>query len=283
MAIGVGGISKTSSLFAQNALRLNSLMLNKTNAQLSSGNRLAWGSIDPSGLAISQGFRSQIGGTDMAMTNTQEAVNLTRTADATLGNQGEVLGRMRDIAVRAGNDATLTDADRARLDTEYQSLNDELTRSGEASSFNGKQLTSEANPYGTQQVQAGPNNDPNQQIDVQIDPSTANAGSLNTAGTDVTTAANAGNAIDRIDTAIGQLSNQRASLGVTERVMQYRTNDLAQQRINMSAANSRIADTDFAATISQHTKGLLLNKIGISMLSQSNAQGMGVLKLLGAG
>lgn len=276
----IGATGKASSLFAQNAIRINSLLLNRTSAQLSSGNRLVSAGIDPSGLAISQTFRAQIGGTEQAIYNTQDAVNLANTADSTLGTQGEVLGRMRDIAVRAGNEATLTDADRTRMNNEYQSLNAELTRSGEAATFNTKQLTSQTNPYGTQQVQATPDNNPAANPNVTINPSTANT--LGTDVTDVTTSANAQNAISAIDTAMQNVANQRSSLGTTVNTMQYTTNDLESQRINMSAANSRIADTDFAATISEHTKGMLLTKIGISALSQSNAQSHGVLRLLGA-
>jgi len=279
--LGSGGIFGTSSLFAINVMRVNSLLTSRASAQLSSGNRLVWGSVDPSGLAISAVFRGQIGGTTQAIYNTQDAVNLARTADATLGSQSEVLGRMRDIAVRAANDATLTDADRARLNAEYQALNDELTRSGEAATFNTKQLTSAANPYGTQSVQGTPDNQPGANPEVTINPSTA--ATLGTDVTDVTTGANARAAISAIDQAMSDVANQRSRLGTTENALNYRANDLEAQHINMSAANSRIADTDFAMTISELTKGMLLNRIGISALSQAKAQAFGVLKLLGAG
>jgi len=276
MGIGIQG-TKASSLFAQNALRVNSLLLNQTNGQLATGKRLYFAGIDPSGIAISQQFRSQIGGTEQAIYNTQDAINLTRTADSTLSAQSSVLGRMRDVAVRASNEATLTDADRTRLNDEFQSLKDELTRLGESSSFNTKQLTSEANPYGSQDVQATPDNNPGANPDVTIDASTANA--LGLAASDVSTTGGAQTAIDDIDAALEQVSNNRANLGVTENVLQYRTNDLSWQRINMSAANSRIADTDFAQTIAEYTRGLLTSKIGIAALAASNTQSGGLLKL----
>jgi flagellin len=284
MAFGIGATSSTSSLFAQNALRINNLLFQRTAAQLSSGNRLISGAIDPSGLAISMQMRSQIGGTDQAIYNTQDNINLTRTADAQLGTQGEILGRMRDLAVRAGNDATLTASDRTRLDNEYQSLATELNRQGRSNSFNTKQLTTDVagSQYGTQSAQIGPNSGDN--TGVTINPSTADSMGITAAGSgqNLLTGASARDAIDRIDTAIEQVSTQRASLGVQERNFQYITNDLSAQRINMTEANSRIADTDFAAAISEQTKAILLGQVSIAALSQSNAQGFGVLSLLGA-
>ena len=282
MALGIGSTSSTS-LFAQNALRINNLLFQRTAAQLSSGNRLVSGAIDPSGLAISQAFRAQIGGTDQAIYNTQDNINLTRTADAQLGTQGEILGRMRDLAVRASNDATLTDSDRARLDSEYQSLATELNRQGRSNSFNGKELTTDvpADQYGTQNAQITAQSSNNSSV--TIDPSTADSLGITAGGSgqDLLTGASARDAIDRVDLAIDQVSTQRASLGVQENTFQYVTNDLNVERINLSAANSRIADTDFAMVISDQTRALLLTRIGISALSQSNAQGFGVLSLLG--
>lgn len=280
MPLGIGGPMGTSSLFAMNMLRLNNLGMQRNLAQLSSGNRLISGAIDPSGLAISQGFRARIGGTDQAIYNAQDTVNLARTADSTLARQTEVLGRMRDLSVRSANEATLTTADQARLDQEYQSLSSELTRLGETSNFNTKQLTSEANQYGTQAAQVGPDADVNNQMDVTIDPSTANTMGLT--GSDITTGANARDAITRIDTALGQVSSGRANLGITENRLQYTVNDLSTQRINLSAANSRIADINMAAAITEQTKLSLLGQTTLAALSQNNAQAMGVLKLLGA-
>ncbi len=277
MALGIGSVGNTSSLFAMNAMRVNSLLINKNIAQLSSGNRLINAGIDPSGLAISQMFRSQISGIDQAVYNAQDTVNLTRTADSTLANQQDVLVRMRDLAVRSSNEATLTDADRANLDAEYQSLKSELTRSGNAAQFNTKDLLN--GTYGTQAAQVGPDNSPDQQLDVTLDESTSN--SMGLAASDVSNVTNSQNAIDEIDTALEQVSNARVDLGVTENRLQYATNDLYTQRINNAAANSRIADTDFALTISSQVRAQLLNQVSLSALSQSNAQGFGVLKLLG--
>jgi flagellin len=286
MALGLGGI-QTSSLFAQNALRTTGLAISLTTAQLSSGNRLVNAAVDASGLAMSQFMRAQLGGMDQAINNAQDTVNLTQTAGSTLSNQQEILGSMRDLAVRSANSATLTPQDQATLNNEFQSLNAELTRSGQASSFNGKQLTTDVpgQQYGTQQAQVGPNATANDQISVTINPSTAatlNAATPNQMSIqDISTTAGAQGAITAIDQAISQVSNQQASLGVQQNVLQYQTNDLENNRINVAAANSRIADTNFASAITEQTTNLLLQKVSMAALSQTNAQAFGVLKLLG--
>jgi flagellin len=243
--------------------------------------RLINAGISPGDIAISSSFRAQIGGTEQAIYNSQDAINLAQTADATLGGQTETLLRMRDLAVRAGNEATLTPEDRARLNQEYQSLNNQLTQTGEAASFNSKQLTSAVNPYNTQAVQSQPNNNPAANESVTINPSTA--ATLGTTVSDLTTPANAQNAINTIDNALANVSNQRANLGVTSNNLNYTTNALESSRINMMAANSRIAELNMEEGITNFSKGLLLNKFGLAALSATNAQQGGVLKLLGVG
>lgn len=281
MALGIGAAS-TNSMFALNAMRINNLLFSQTSAQLSSGNRLISGAIDPSGLAISMMMRSQIGGTDQAIYNTQDNINLVQTADATLGTQSDILGRMKELSVRAGNDATLTAQDRATLDNEYQSLANELNRQGQAANFNTKPLTTDVagQQYGTQAAQIGPNSSPANQANVTINPSTGTT--LGVTGQTLTTQAGALAANTAVDQAIQAVSTQRANLGAQQNTFTYTANDLNQARINLAAANSGIADTNFATTITDMTKSLLLNRVHIAALSQSNAQGFGVLKLLGA-
>lgn len=280
MALGINTVNNSSSLFAINAMRLNNLALGIANAQLSSGKRIVNSAIDPSGLAISQGFQARLGGLDQATYNAQDTINLTRTADSTLSTQGDILNRMRDLAVRSSNSATLSDADKTRLNQEYQSLKSELTRSGQTASFNGKKLTTDvaADQYGTQSAQVGPDNSADARIDVTIDPSTA--ASMGLAASDISAAGDANAAIDEVSAAIDQVSSQRADLGITERRLGYTVNDLASQSINLAASNSTIADADIARTITERTTSQVLSQLSLTALRQSNAQALGALSLI---
>ena len=287
MATGIGQL-QTSNLFSLNAMRVQTNKLSTSLAQLASGSRLVNAAIDPSGLAISNGFRAQLGGIDQAVYNAQDAISVTRTADSALDTQGDILNRMRDLSVRASNDATLNDSDRARLNTEFQSLSAELNRQGRSTSFNTKQLTTDApgQTYGTQAAQVGPNNGTNNQIAVTIDASTADTlggGAGNKiSDLDISTTAGAQNAIDVVSQAIDQVSSQRAALGVKEKTLDYAINDLSAQRINMSAANSRIADTNMAEAFTSATTSKLLQQVSMATLSQNKAQAWGILKLIGS-
>ena len=275
----ITGIS-SSSLFAQSAMKLHALTLARTAAQISSGNRLVFGAIDPSGLGIATSFSSQLSGISQAIYNTQDTANLTRTADSALGTQQDVLIRMRDLAVRAAGDAALNPADQDRLDKEFQSLKSQITQTGQAAQFNTKQLLTDTpgQTYGVQTAQVGPGSA--DQLDVAIDPSTAAA--VGIAGSDVATAATARQAITDIDAALQQVSSQRANLGVTENRLGFAREDLYAQQINTAASLSTIADTDIAATIQERNTGILLNQLAISALSQAKAQAFAVSRLLGA-
>jgi flagellin len=281
MPLGIGS-TNSSSLFALNALRVNQLQGQILSAQLSSGNKLISAAIDASGLAISQAMRAQMSGTDQAIYNAQDTVNLTQTADQTLASQTDMLGRMRDLAVRAGNDATLTASDRAIMDQEFQAYNSELTRQGQASNFNTKPLTTDVpgQTYGTQATQVEPNNTPSGSIAVKIDASTA--ATLGTAGQNLTSGPAALSALTAVDTALQTVSTQRADLGVTQNILGSAVNSLNTSRISLAAANSNIADMNMAEGITQLARLSLLNNTGLAALSATNAQPYGVLKLLGA-
>ncbi|HOY65030.1 MAG TPA: flagellin, partial [bacterium] len=129
-----------SSLIGMNNLRLTNLGLQTSLARLSSGLRINWAADDPSGLAIAKGMEAQIGGIRTAVQNAEDGINLIRTADGSLAATHEILLRMRDLAVRAANEATLTSADMTRLDDEFQSLVAEIDRKADAVTFNTKNL-----------------------------------------------------------------------------------------------------------------------------------------------
>lgn len=282
MPLGIG-TTNTTTLFALNALRVNQLQSQTLAAQLSSGNRLPFAGIDPSALAISQGFRSMISGTDQAIYNAQDNISLTQTADAALSSQTEILGRMRDLAVGAANDATLTQQDRNIMNNEFQAYNAELTRQGQATTYNTKPLTTDVagQQFGTQATQVTAENNPAaSNIPVTINPSTA--ATLGTNALDLTTGANAQTALTQIDTALAQVSNQRAALGVNQNQFTYATNELNTERINLTGSYSTLADMNMAAGLSEQARLSLLQNTGIAMLSATNANAYGVLKLLGA-
>jgi len=100
-------------------------------------------------------------------------------------------------------------------------------------------------------------------------------------GLSVNTVANANNTIDRIDDALDKISDGRANLGAIQNRLSSTISNLANVSQNISAANSRIRDADFAAETSALSKSQVLQQAGTAMLSQANASTQSVLSLLG--
>jgi flagellin len=268
-----------SSLIGQNNLRLTNLGLQTSLARLSSGLRINYASDDPSGLAIAKGMEGQIGGLTTAVSNAQDGVSMIHTADGSLAETQDILLRMRDLAVRAANEATLTTADRTRLENEYSSLTAEIGRKSRSVTFNTKNLFNASFMAG-HVLQIGPDNGTNFRLTVQISTVNTTVITLNAAGKTLSTPAFAQAAISATNSALNYISNIRASLGITEKRINSIINDLQAENINISSAKSRIMDADMAVEISQFTKLQILQQTGTAILAQANAQPQSILQLM---
>jgi flagellin len=279
-----------SSLIGQNNLRITNLGLQTSLARLSSGLRINYGADDPSGLAIAKGMEGQIGGMTTAVQNAQDGISLIHTADGALAETQDMLLRMRDLAVRCSNEATLTTADRIRLQKEFKSLISEINRKSHAVTFNTKVLFSGlfsgavANPG--LKLQIGPDNGANFRLTVKIAAVNQNSLGLSNTATSFAVAAQGWRAsaamscITLVNSAINQVSNVRSSLGITEKRINSIINDLQAENINISAAKSRIMDADMAVEISGFTKLQILQQTGTAILAQANAQPQSILQLM---
>ena len=105
------------------------------------------------------------------------------------------------------------------------------------------------------------------------------SGSL--AGGDVLTVDDANNLISRVDVALTQVSNFQSQLGGVQNRFQSTIATLGAEQTNLTASQSSIQDTDFAATTAQLSKSQVLQQAGISVLATANAQPQQILKLLG--
>jgi len=266
-----------SALTGLNNLRKTENGLSTSLERLSSGLRINKAADDPSGLAISKGMQAQLGGISMAIQNAEDGSSLIETADASLEETQSILLRMRDLAVRGSNDATLTSDDLTRLDNEFQSLMSEITRKSLAVTFNSKYLFSGGFATGLG-LQIGPDNGTNFQLTITISQVDATTLSIDTL--DLTVAANAQTAISGINTALNQVSDTRALLGIQERRLGNIINDLSAESINISSAKSRITDADMASEISEYPRLQILQQTGTSILAQANAQPQTILTLL---
>jgi flagellin len=275
------GMQINTNIAANNAYRnLNNTQsdLSKSLEKLSSGLRINRAADDAAGLAISQGLKSQVGGLTVAARNAQDGISVVQTAEGQLTEVHSILQRVRDLAVQAGNDSNNTDS-RAAIKTEVDQLQKELTRISGDANFNGINLLDGSNATLTFQVGAG-SVAANDQIDVDL--TGANVTTVATAVGALTfdTAANALTSIAALDTQITNVSTARANLGAVQNRFESTIRSLNVSKENLSAASSRITDTDMAEEMVKYTRSNILSQAGTAMLAQANQSGQGVLQLL---
>ena len=271
-------MSVQNNVSAMNAYR------NLTNTQndlgsslekLSSGFRINRAADDAAGLAISEGLRSQVNGLNVAARKAQDGISVIQTAEGALTEVHSILQRVRDLAVQAGSDSNNADS-RTAIKTEIDTLGEELTRVAASTNFNGIKLLDSAATL-TFQVGAG-SEAAEDQIAVTLTDFSGLGATIG--GLTVDTAANALTTIAAIDTQITAVSTARAGLGAVQNRFESTINSLQVSAENLSAAKSRIADTDMAAEMVRYTASNILQQAGTAMLAQANQSGQGVLQLL---
>jgi flagellin len=127
------------SLTSQRNLNNSQSMLSVSLQRLSSGLRINSAKDDAAGMAIADRMTSQIRGLDQARRNANDGISLAQTAEGALQTSGDILQRMRELAVQAAN-ATNSSNDRAALNSEVQQLSQELQRIATTTEFNGLKL-----------------------------------------------------------------------------------------------------------------------------------------------
>jgi flagellin len=251
--------------------------LSKSMERLSSGLRINRAADDAAGLAVSEVMRSQIRGMNVASRNAQDGVSMVQVADGALGNVGDMLQRVRDLAVQASN-GTLTDSQRSNLNAEVQQILSEINTTGSNTEFNGIKILagSVATAASAVTLQVGANG--GQAIAFTI--GTVGTTALTIQGLSVSFATAASAAIASLDVAIGAITTQRANLGAIQNRLEQTINRLGVTSENLQAAESRIRDADMAAEMISFTKNQILQQSGMAMLSQANSAPQSVLSLL---
>jgi flagellin len=280
------GMQINTNLAANNAYRnLSNTQndLSKSLEKLSSGLRINRAADDAAGLAISEGLKSQVNGMGVAARNAQDGISVIQTAEGSLTEAHSILQRVRDLAVQAGNDSN-SEAARTAIKTEVNALGEELTRIGSSTNFNGTTLLDGATSgdgTGKMAFQVGAGATPaNDTITVTLTGADIKTMGATIGALTFDTAANAQSSITAADLAIGTVSTERSKLGAVQNRFESVIKNLQVSKENLSAANSRIRDTDMAEEMVKFTKANILSQAGTAMLAQANQSGQGVLQLL---
>ncbi len=299
-----------SSINAQRNLSVSTLLLAKHTERVSSGYRINRAADDAAGLAITEKLRSQVRGLIQAKRNTSDGISLIQTAEGGLQEISTMLIRLKELTIQAASD-TIGDLERGHIQREFSALKDEIDRIAYVTEFNGTRLLTgqadippvlkeNSNPPPLE-IQVGASY--YQQVDdlytvrnpthiirinlEKINALTGGEGSLDIGtvtdeeGTRVDKKIFAQKSMLRIDKAIDKVNEYRAILGAVQNRMEHTVANTSITIENLEQAKSRMKDADYAEESSQVVQQGILQKAGISVLSQANQIPEMALKLLG--
>ena len=268
-----------SSISAQRSLSKSNAATQSTLSKLSSGTRITKSADDAAGLAISEKLKARIRSTQQADRNANDGISMVQTAEGSLDEISSMLTRLRELSIQSASD-TVGDTERGFTDMEYQNLKQEIERVSQTTEFNGTKLLDGSG--GQLDFQIGVNNDDFQdRIVYDTEFQQAGIESLGIDDIGVASKEGAQDSLSNIDAAIENISGQRASLGALQNRLVSTSNNLQTSAENLSAANSRIRDVDYAQASADNARNNILNQAGTSVLAQANAQGQNALRLIG--
>lgn len=275
------GLRINTNVAALNARRL---LGNSTSAmqgsleRLSSGNRINKAGDDAAGLAISENLKAQIRGLRQAKRNASDGISLVQVTEGGLNEISNILVRLRELSVQAASD-TIGDTERAFTNREFQSLKEEVQRIAETTNFNGiPLLNGRPQPI---DIQVGVQNTSNDRLSYDTMFADSRVEALGITEDQVANKLGAQAALGKLDAGLKRVNEVRSTLGAMQNRLASTVNNLTIYDENLSAANSRIRDTDIAEESSELVKQQILQQAGVAVLGHANSSQQQALKLLG--
>jgi len=309
--------TNTLSLMTQNNLTKSQSSLGTSIERLSSGLRINSAKDDAAGQAIANRFTSNINGLSVAARNANDGISLAQTAEGALSEINNNLQRVRDLTVQAQNSSNSA-SDIDSIQSEVNQRLAEIDRVTKQTDFNGtKVLNTGSDATKTYSFQVGAKDA--EKISISVGASsgwdlyqTSGTPNANNGGTYVPTGATmsdaagvtgtrkvaasgfdvlsavatdaTGTATDgplvKIDNALKAVDTQRSLLGASQNRFESTITNLNNTTSNLSAARSRIQDSDYATEVSNMSRAQILQQAGTSVLAQANQVPQTMLSLL---
>ncbi len=270
--------TNVAAIRSTNGINKAAMGLANAMERLSTGKRINSAKDDAAGLAIASRMTSQVRGLTAAIRNSNDGISLAQTAEGAMNEVGNMLQRVRELAVQSAN-GTNSASDRTAIQSEVTQLVAQIDDIATKTTFNGTALTD-----GTAtalKIQTGINSGDAVTMAIGSVKST----DLGTAGLKISaislatdTGANA--ALAAIDAAIDTVNSQRANLGAVQNRFEAGVANLTSTVTNLTEARSRVEDADFSAETTQLAKAQILNQAATAMLAQANQSQQGVLSLV---
>ncbi len=267
-----------SSLQGINSLNKVSRETSESSSKLSSGQRITKAADDAAGLAISEKIKAEVRSSRQANRNANDGISLMQVAEGGLNESSGLLIRMKELAIQAASD-TVGDSEREKSNLEYEGLKAELERISRNTEFNGRKLLNGTGGRLDFQVGTGANSADDQ---VSYIPGAINSGtdSLGVSTLHVSSKTSAQDSITKIEGAISKIASQRAVIGSLQNRLVASSNNLSVYTENMSEANSRIRDVDYASETANQARFRILEDTNSAVLAQANLTGQSALKLV---
>jgi flagellin len=256
-------VNNIASANAQANLVNTSNGLQRTLTRLSSGLRINYSGDDAAGLAVANGYRSDVAILGQGIRNANDGLSSLQIKDGALNNISQLLDRLATLATQSASAGFM--GDRATLDAEFTATVSEITREAGVAGLTASAtfsvfLSSGSTVTGT--IGA------------------ADSTGLALGAAKIDTAANAATAVTTVKTAIGTLGTVQGSVGTLENQLQFAVSLAQTQVANTKAAESRIRDANVAEESANMTRFSILNQAGIAALAQANSSNSAVLALL---
>lgn len=276
------GFRVTTNLAAINAQRSlvgSQRSIGKSMAQLASGSRINIAADDAAGLAISENMKAQIRSVRQANRNANDGISMVQTAEGGLNEISNIIVRLRELGIQASSD-TVGETERGFLDREVQALKDEVQRIASVTTWGRTKLLDGSTPSFDFQVGIY-NNDVEDRISFDASTNVATLDALGLADVNYSTKEGAQQALMSLDDAQTTVNGYRSNLGALQNRLTSTVDNLSVSEENLSAANSRIRDTDVAQASAEMTRNSIMLQASTSTLAQANQVNQTALKLLG--
>ncbi len=275
------GFRVTTNLAAINAQRNlvgSQRAIQKSMGQLASGSRINNAADDAAGLAISENIRAQIRSSRQANRNANDGISMVQTAEGGLNEISNIVVRLRELGIQASSD-TVGDTERGFLNKEVQQLKEEMQRIASVTTWGSTKLIDGSGT--TFDFQVGIfNNQSEDRISFDASQTNATLDALGLGDLDYTNKEGAQVGLGNLDVAQTAVNGLRANLGALQNRLTSTIDNLAVQEENLSAANSRIRDTDIAQASAEMTRNSIMLNASTSTLSQANQVNQLALKLI---
>lgn len=273
--MGLRITTNVAAMSAQRHLANATARVNRSLERLSSGLRINRAADDPAGLAVSERLRAQIRALQVGERNAGDGISLLQIADGGLAEVADLLIRLNELAEQAMT-GTVSNEQRGYLDNEFRALVEEIDRIAVSIDFNGRALLDGSG--GDTRIELGGGGSITLGLGGSFTAAALGLDQLTLAGDP---AAWTEQPLTAIGAALQQVSAGRASFGASQNRLESAIRLMRNQQENLSAADSRIRDVDYAAEISELTSAQILQQMAVAVLAQAQRQPELALQLLG--